>query len=99
VSARVELTPQAEEDLADYLAYVLEQSRDVRVMDRQSLRVLEALARLATLPRIGRRARGADLRPGTRAFPLRDTPLQALYEVPDDGIRVLQLRHSRRDAP
>src|SRR5205823_1797850 len=96
VSARVAYDREAREHLRAYLLYVLEQSQRVETVARQEQRVTDGLALIASMPGIGRRARGAGLRPGTRVATLRDVPLQAFYEPIPGGIRVLQLRHGRR---
>ena len=89
----VSLTRRAQRDVADILAYSLQQWGP-----EQELRHAEALQRALALigenPLLGR-ARD-DLRPGLRTYPIE--PHLIFYEVRRNTVRVARIVHQRMDA-
>lgn len=90
---RVRWTPEAADDLAAIVTHIKADSPDAAA--RVAHHIFQSIARLSTLPNRGR----LGLVPNTRELVFAPWPYIVVYEVKEQEVRVLRIRHAAQDWP
>ena len=90
---RVRWTAPAADDLARIVEYI--RKDDPAAAQRVARRIFEGVARLRVFPRRGR----IGLVEGTRELIFSPWPYVAVYEIVEDYVLVLRVRHTAQDWP
>lgn len=89
-------TPRAKADLVDHYVYIGEQDLDAA---EQFLEATEAaFAKLAGMPRMGRRRRSEDPRlDAMRVWPIPGWQYMVFYRTVEHGIEIIRVLHGAQD--
>lgn len=90
---RVRWTSNAADDLAQIVTYIREENPDAA--RRVAKAIFEGIVQLRKFPRRGR----LGLAENTRELVFAPWPYIAVYEIVEDHVHVLRIRHASRDWP
>jgi toxin ParE1/3/4 len=87
-------SPKADQDLDDIWLYVARQSGSLETAERLINFITDRFFVLSRYPYLGR-ARGEDLRPGLRSFPV--GAYMIVYRIQDEDVVILRVLHGSRN--
>ena len=87
------ITPQADRELQDHIAYVAQRNPDAA--ERLRARIMKRLRDLVEHPQSGRPGRV----PGTRELVIAGTSYLIIYEVLESAVYILHIMHGRQQWP